>query len=240
MPANNVEPMKHMTIETDRRAFLSHILPFILWLLAMETLPKDAGGYAIRSALGLGLLLWFRPWRYYARFEFNHLPLALFTGIAVFVIWILPELPFFQRWPAAANLYSQWGIFNWPPAAPTSTSPYAPDLAGWPLAIIRLLGSAFIIAAIEEFFWRGFLYRWLIERDFLGVDLSRWQSGPFWITVCMFGIEHNRWLVGMLAGIAYGLLTLRTKNLWPAIIAHMVTNLLLGIYVLSTGDYRFW
>ena len=51
--------------------------------------------------------------------------------------------------------------------------------------------------------------------------------------VCLF-------LVGILAGLAYGLLLIRTRDIWAAVTAHVVTNLLLGFYVLVMGAYGFW
>jgi len=224
-----------------RKALLQHAIPFVAWLLALELLPPGAGSYALRSALGLALLVVCRPWRYYEKLRPTHLPLAIAAGTGVFVVWIFPELPLVRQWPAAAEFYTRWGILPpWSLSTPPVSSPYAPEVAGWPLALIRLLGSALIIAPIEEYFWRGFLYRWLIERDFLRVDLFRWSAAAFWITAVLFGLEHDRWLVGILAGIAYGLLCLRTRSLSPAIWAHVTTNLLLGLYVLASGDYRFW
>lgn len=56
----------------------------------------------------------------------------------------------------------------------------------------------------------------------------------------VFGLEHSQWLAGILAGIAYGWLYLRTGNLWVAIVAHAVTNAGLGIWVLATGAWYFW
>ena len=35
-------------------------------------------------------------------------------------------------------------------------------------------------------------------------------------------------------------LMLRTRNIWDCITAHMVTNLLLGIYVMCSGQWHFW
>jgi CAAX prenyl protease-like protein len=225
----------------ERRIFIHHILPFAAWLVLLEVLPATAWGYALRSAAGLALLLWCRPWRYYPRSDPRLLPLALVTGVLVFAIWVLPELPLWQNWPGFDTVYRTWGIFPpWETFPPTGASPYDPAVAGWSLAVVRLLGSGLIIAPIEEFFWRGFLYRWVISRNFLQVDLGRYQAGAFWIVVLLFGLEHDRWLVGMVAGAAYGGLVLKTRDLGTAVIAHMVTNLLLGIYVLASGNFGFW
>ena len=106
--------------------------------------------------------------------------------------------------------------------------------------MIRLLGSAVVIAPIEEFFWRGFLYRWLLAKDFLVVSLSTFRPGLFLLVALAFGFEHDRWLAGLVAGLIYGALILRTRDIWAACVAHAITNFLLGLYVLATGAYGFW
>ncbi|MDO3378477.1 CAAX prenyl protease-related protein [Geoalkalibacter halelectricus] len=233
--------MSLSTLPSRTRVLFDHIAPFVAWLLLMELLPRTAWAYAVRAAVCLGLFLWCRPWRYYPRPAPRHLPLALAVGVLVCVVWILPELPLWQSWPAVEQFYRQWGIMPpWSATAPVTESPFAPATAGWTLTMARLLGSALVIAAIEEFFWRGFLYRWLIERDFLQVDPGRYLAWAFWLTVLLFGLEHDRWLVGMAAGAAYGWLYLRTRDLWAPICAHVVTNFLLGLYVLLMGAWDFW
>ncbi len=220
---------------------VAHIAPFVAWLVLMEALPRTAWGYAVRTLTGAALLLWCRPWRFYRRPRLGHLPLALAVGVGVFVVWIVPELPLWRQWPALDEFYRRWGIFPpWETAAPAGASPYSPEVAGRALAGVRLLGSALIIAPIEEYFWRGFLYRWLVEREFLAVDPGRFQAGAFCVTALLFGLEHDRWLVGIVAGVAYAGLMLRTRDLGAAIAAHVVTNLLLGLYVLAAGAYAFW
>ena len=88
---------------------------------------------------------------------------------------------------------------------------------------IRLIGSAFVISVAEELFFR----KWLI--GFAG----------FWGMVFLFAVEHDRWLVGAIAGVIYGFLYLR-RGLGAAIVAHAVTNLVLGLWVLKTGQWQFW
>jgi CAAX prenyl protease-like protein len=97
-----------------------------------------------------------------------------------------------------------------------------------------------VIAVIEEFFWRGFVYRWLQKQAFLEVPLSAFRLGYFVVVVLLFGVEHDRWVVGILAGIAYGVLLLKTRDIWATAIAHGVTNLVIGVYVLLTGYHHFW
>ena len=35
-------------------------------------------------------------------------------------------------------------------------------------------------------------------------------------------------------------LMVKTRNLWDCVVAHAVTNLLLGIYVMKTGAWALW
>ncbi len=224
------------------QATWAHVAPFALWLGLMFIGGEAAAWkYAIRSALGLALFLWFRPWRWYGAPSLRHVPLALAVGVAVFAAWVLPESAWVARWSSLRDLYLQWAVtpFGRLPEV-TEPSPYAPAVCGWALALVRLAGSAFVIAAIEEFFWRAFLCRWLEGRDFLSVDPGRVRALTVVLVAVVFGFEHDRWLVGILAGLAYGFLYTRTRDVWSAVLAHVTTNLLLGVYVLATGSYGFW
>ena len=163
-------------------------------------------------------------------------PLRFFTGliagVLVTVLWIVPEIsPFYRTW------------FCWPigslPAASTDPSPYDPAVCGWTLTIAKLVGSAFVIAPVEEVFFRSFLYRWLQKRDFLSIPLSRFDLSAFLWMVFLFTLEHDRPLAAALAGAVYGLVAIRF-GLASAIIAHVTTNLLLALHVIFSGAWAFW
>ena len=117
---------------------------------------------------------------------------------------------------------------------------YAPSVCGWGYTLLRLAGSAFVISVIEEFFWRGFLYRWIQKIDFLDVDPGKLAWPAFLGTAALFGAEHTEWLAGIVCGLVYGWMYVRTRDIWSVCIAHATTNLLLGVYVLATGAYQFW
>ncbi len=112
-------------------------------------------------------------------------------------------------------------------------------VCGWPLTLAKLAGSAFVIAIVEELFFRSFLYRWLQNRDFASVPLSRFDLSAFMWTVFLFTLEHDRPLAAALCGVIYGFLAIRC-GLLSAIIAHITTNLLLGVYVIVGGKWAFW
>lgn len=230
---------------SNRAALLAHVVPFAAWLALMHFLDlrqlTPAWAYAIRSAVCLGLLAWFRPWRWYAPLQLRHVPLALGVGVAVFALWVGGEGAWAGRAPALQELYLRWGVRPFGDLRPAlDATPFAPEVCGWPLAVVRILGSGLVIGVIEEFFWRGFLYRWLVGLDFTKVDPGAFARWPFLVVAVIFGVEHLEWLAGIVTGLLYGWLFLRTRDLWAAALAHAVTNLLLGAYVVATGSYQFW
>ena len=227
------------------RPVLAHALPFLAWILLKSLLdlaaPRQAWTYAVLTLVGVVLLAVFRPWRYYPRPQASHTALAILAGVVVLALWIVPFMGVADGMPLIQELYLRFGVLPLGrlPAFPTQ-SIYSPDQCGWPLTLVRLGGSAFVIAVAEEFFWRGFLYRRLLRRDFLTVPLGRLELEPFCWSVVLFGLEHREVVAGILAGAIYGLLIVRNKDIWAAVAAHALTNLLLGIYVIRYDAYGFW
>lgn len=93
---------------------------------------------------------------------------------------------------------------------------------------------------MEELFWRSFLLRYLVNSDFRQVPLGTLTPSALVISVALFGAEHNQWFAGIIAGLLYTLLLYRTKSLFSCIVAHVVTNSLLGVYVLATQKWQYW
>ena len=204
-----------MAVKRETRDIFRYAAPFATWIALQTALPATAWAYAARTAatalVGLGCLL---------------------AGVLVTVLWIAPEF---------STFYRTW--FCWPigslPAAPTGPSPYEPSVCGWTLTLAKLVGSAFVIAPVEEVFFRSFLYRWLQKRDFLSVPLSRFNLSAFLWMVFLFTLEHNRPLAAAVAGAVYGLAAIRW-GLASAVVAHVTTNLLLAIYVIHQNAWAFW
>ena len=188
------------------------IAPYAAWMVLMAALPSTVGGYAVRTAVVAGLLLWSLRDEQRKFFKFVSSPaawLGVVVGLLVFVVWIAPE-QFDWAW------YGKWCIVG-------EGGTQAVAEASAAMIAVRLIGSAFVISVAEELFFR----KWLIG-----------FAGFGWM-VALFAVEHDRWLVGAIAGAVYGLLYLR-KGLLPAIVAHATTNLVLGLWVLKTGQWQFW
>ena len=104
----------------------------------------------------------------------------------------------------------------------------------------RLTGAVVVVPVMEELFWRSFLIRYMIKHNFMRVSIGQFTWVSFLLTTFLFDLEHNLYLAGIMAGIAYNLLLYRTKSIFHCIVGHTVTNLALGMYVIYTGQWHFW
>jgi len=110
----------------------------------------------------------------------------------------------------------------------------------WALVTLRLFGAVAVVPLMEELFWRSFILRWIARRDFLNQAPAAVGLRALLVSSLLFGVEHELWLAGIVAGLAYGWLYMRAGSLWVVVAAHATTNLLLGIWVLATGNWRLW
>jgi CAAX prenyl protease-like protein len=181
--------------------------------------------YAVKIGVVLGLLLYWR--RSYTELRWTPLGArailgALAGGVVVFLLWI--------------NLDASWmRIGN-----PDGFDPRTDGRIEWSLVVLRIAGAALVVPVMEELFWRSFLLRWIDKPDFLRADPRLASVKAFAISVVLFGFEHNLWLAGMVAGAAYSVLYMRSQSLWSPILAHGVTNGVLGLWIISGGHWIYW
>lgn len=110
----------------------------------------------------------------------------------------------------------------------------------WSFLAIRFFGLVVVVAVIEEFFLRGFLIRFLTRNDWWNVPFGVATAIPLAAMTLAAAISHPP--AEYLAAIAWfslvSWLMLRTKSLWDCVVAHGVTNLLLGLYVVISGSWE--
>jgi CAAX prenyl protease-like protein len=108
------------------------------------------------------------------------------------------------------------------------------------MIIFRIAGAVLVVPLMEELFWRSYLIRSLINKDFDNVRIGTFSWASFIITIVLFGLEHNYILAGIMAGFFYNLVLYKNRSLAQCVLAHSVTNLALAIYVVYTGKWQFW
>lgn len=223
----------------DRRKVLAFTVPMavFLLLLALAGVLKNIGGatpflrspeywiYPVQTVLCGALLLWFR--RDYS-FRAPARPLfALTIALLVFLIWIAPQA-FFGAPPRLAGYDPE--LFS---AAPTWY---------WSAVLFRFLRLVLVVPLVEEIFWRGFLLRYLISERFYTVPMGTFSWLSFAVVTLGFAFAHasaDR-IAALITAAFYNWVTYRTKSLASCAIAHAVTNLLLGLWIMKTRQWGFW
>lgn len=111
----------------------------------------------------------------------------------------------------------------------------------WICIVGRIAGSSLVVPPLEEVFYRSFLYRYLVKLNFQNLPLGHWHPLSFVVTSAIFGFMHpDRWLGGIICGLAYQWLVIRKNRLGDAMLAHGITNFLLGLWVVYKGAWNFW
>ena len=218
------------------KATVAYIAPFLVFVAIMtaERAVSLSPGvlYPIRFAAVLATLF------FISRPVISLRPSApwgsVAIGIAVFAIWVGPDLLF-------GTVYRQHWLFD-NAVMGHAVSSIPDDLRrNMGFITIRTLSCVVTVPILEELFWRGWLMRWLIERDFLKIPVGTYATAAFWIVALLFASEHGSyWDVGLVAGVVYNWWCVRTKNLADCILAHAVTNAMLSAYVLLTGQWQYW
>lgn len=217
------------------RAAWPRIAPFLAYIsfIAIADLLARLGFaahelrwlYALKIAVVLGLLLyWRRSYTELATFGLGAraMAVAVTSGIVVFLLWI--------------NLDAGWMSIG----QADGFDPRSEGRIEWSLVLLRIAGAALVVPVMEELFWRSFLLRWIDAANFLARAPALASARAFMLTMVLFGIEHNLWLAGMVAGAAYTILYMRSGSLWSPILAHGVTNGVLGCWIISGGHWNYW
>jgi CAAX prenyl protease-like protein len=186
--------------------------------------------YPIRLVLVVALLLIFS--RHYISLRPSHPLASIGIGIAVFVIWVAPDILFGYR--------NHW-LFNNTMVGSASNTTSVSLRQNVFFIFLRVASSALLVPLLEEMFWRGWLMRWLISKEFLKVPVGTYRASAFWVVALLFASEHGPyWDVGLLAGIIYNWWIIRTRNLADCFLAHGVTNGILAAYVLAADQWQYW
>jgi CAAX prenyl protease-like protein len=234
------------------------VLPLILFLLIASRYPDFASSLQLDGAeadaddgtmtpetwwylvmigvqivLASSLLVWFRD-VYFEHFPLRISPLSVVVGIFGVVLWVaVCRLEIEPRLLNAIGFDASRPSFN--PFTLKDTSVLALFLA------LRFTMLALIVPIIEELFLRGWLVRWMENPSWENVSLKGLSIGAL-LTPSVYGVlTHPSEAIA--AFLWFGLVTWlmnRTGNLWDCVVAHAVTNLLLGIYILQSGEWHLW
>jgi len=220
-----------------RRKLAAFTLPLglFLLLLALNSALRRMGAtplsspehwtYPAQTVACGALVLWF--WREYELRLAGRIAFALFVGVTVFVLWISPQV--LLGFPPRLDGFNPETFLGHP-------------IAYWITIAFRFLRLVVIVPLVEEVFWRGFLLRYVINEKFYTVPVGTFSWLSFALVTVGFGLAHDQadWIAAFIAGALYNCVAYRTKNLASCVLAHAVTNLLLGLWIMRTAQWGFW
>ena len=222
----------------DKRKLAAFTLPMAVFfaLLVLASAIRKPGGafwlaapeywiYPLQTLICGALLIWF--WRDYDFRAPRKAWLAVAIGLAVFVLWIAPQ-QFLGFGPRLTGFNPD--VFAGQPAL------------YWGTLVFRFLRLVVVVALLEEIFWRGFCLRYFINEKFTEVPIGAFSWLSFGAVTVGFAITHSRedWIAALVTGALYNLVSYRTRSLASCVVAHAVTNLLLGVWIMATRQWGFW
>ncbi len=255
--SDSAPTLKTKSLSDDRSGNpLPFVLPLFVFLLIVSFYPDFADSFidseneiegqvitsktwtyiamiGLQVLIATGLLAYFHK-VYLQHFPIRFSPLSVVVGIIGVVLWIVVcDLRIEPRFWEQLGFNTSRPSFN-PFTIENSTVRIL-------FLVIRFTLLALIVPLIEELFVRGWLVRWI--------------ENPAWENISLTGLSLNALLAASIYGVVahpseaiaaflwFGLVTLlmrRTGNLWDCVVAHAVTNLLLGIYILKYEQWHLW
>jgi len=224
--------------KSDKRKLIAFTLPMAVFITLLglsgggsrpETVSWFAWPvywvYPIQTAICGALLLWFW-WDYDFRGP-RMVWFGLAIGLIVFVVWIAPQ-QFFGVAPRS---------IGFDPRAFDKDS-----ILYWATVLLRFLRLVVVVPLVEEIFWRGFLLRYLINEKFTTIPVGAFSWLSFLVVTFAFGFSHLRadWTAALICGALYNLVAWRTHSLASCVVAHAITNLVLGLWIMQTKQWGFW
>lgn len=224
------------------RASLARILPFALYmafiavvegakLLGLPAPSQETMNWLYPVKIGLAAAAIFYYWKDYDDLIWGELRdlkntlLSVGMGVVIFILWINLDMDFAIQ--GELTTYDPYATFS---DGTTRTA----------MIISRIAGAALVVPVMEELFWKSFLVRYLVNKDISKVQPGTFTLFSFIGTAALFGLEHQLWMAGIVAGLGYNFLYLKTRSLAQCILSHALTNAILAGYVLTTGKWYFW
>ena len=181
--------------------------------------------FPLQTVVCAALLWWF--WPAYQLRAPRQIWVGIGVGLVVLAIWIAPQ-----------------AVLGFPPR----TDGFNPELFTsepllyWLTIIFRFLRLVIVVPLVEEIFWRGFLLRYLINEKFDEVPFGTFSWLSFAVVTVAFCFAHTTadWPAAAVTGALYNWVAYKTKSLSTCVVAHALTNALLGGWIMVTKQWGFW
>jgi CAAX prenyl protease-like protein len=230
-PVSSIQPTKGIRVRDD----LAYLLPMFVFgiftWIGVQWPNLYTTSYVSKTILTALCLVILR--KSYTKLRWNYWWLGALMGVLGVVQWVGMEklLMHVRYYPHSENL----APFN--PFESIASPGWR-----WSFIAIRWGGAALVVPVMEELFWRDFLWRTIVAPvDFKLAQVGEVDWKAFLLVSFIFCSAHPQWWATALVwGLMIAGLLATTRSLGACIVMHGVTNFLLGLYVLKTGDWYFW
>lgn len=245
------QPPLAPTTRSAVRDDIAYIVPMAIFLLFTQVgvtwpdyFPHSYVAKTLIVPVALAVL-----WRYYTKIQWTHLGLGVIVGVVGLFQWVYFDKLVIMGFEWA---HAHGGFLDWVPVygkIPISGvgdvfNPFeklgSPAMA-WSFIALRWACAALVVPVMEELFWRDFLWRTMIApADFKLAGIGERDTKAVWVVALIFATVHIQWITAIVWGLLIAWLLIRTRSLGACIVAHAVTNFLLGAYVLWSRDWYYW
>ncbi len=245
----------------SRHPWTTFLLPFLVYMTVgtLEPVPPDPASappesvdqsgwlgieyrhypiiYTLKVAATLATMAF--VWPGYRTFPKRVTGLGLLVGLVGGCVWIvLAERQFEAPLIEATGFDWIGGMGQRPAFNPLRELEGTAGLA-YAFLAVRFVGLVLVVPVIEEFFYRGFLMRLVMDARWWEIPFGRVDAVAVVVGTAVPMLTHPGELLA--AMVWFSLVTwlmVRTRNIWDCVLAHALANLMLGIYVLATGSWK--
>jgi CAAX prenyl protease-like protein len=226
-----VHNRRMLTELENRYPWLPYVVPMAIFML-ITSMEGSAGAnypllYIAKVVVVIVALLMFKTPLREIKFEAKWLVPSVLVGIVLLVAWVGIEQALVYPHLGERTGYNPFEKI----ADPTMRTTFI---------AFRFLGLALMVPVMEEIFWRSFGLRIASQSDFRALPIGSFTWTGFGIVAAVFAGSHPEWIPAAIFAAATGLWIKQTKSLFACIVVHAVTNLGLGIYVVTQNAWKFW
>lgn len=174
-------------------------------------------GYPLSVLVALAALWRFRA--HYLPIQFGSPWVPLGIGLAVAVVWIAG----FQHGTSPSILPEALGEL--------------PSIVALAWLVSRVVGAVVTVPIVEELAFRGYLLRRFVSPDFDAVAYRNLSWLGLIVSSVVFGLLHSQRVLGVVAGLVFGLVAVARGRLSDAVVAHATANGAIVVYVLLSRDW---
>lgn len=235
------DSLSHESPPIDNRPGWPYWLPFAVFMAFVfcgTTWPEFFAPAYVGRTIVVAIIL-FLTAKLRDRIQWTHVGLGVLIGIIGTIQWVGMEC--LLVWMVGEKGYNLLGVLQ---LVSDITEPrdypalFSDGAWGWIFFIARLFGPVLVVPLMEEQFWRNWVWRTVsAPNNFRLVPVGQNDRSAVIGVALMFAFVHVQFLTGIVWALLIAWLLIRTRSIGACVVAHGVTNLLLGLWILATWKF---